>query len=196
MGVETRKGSKAIRAYWLRDRPDKAKIRNVGYISFHQFGGSYGIKYQYLTKVVNKSDNDWMSFVQDKSGKGSLQSNSDGLTETGQLLLQQVIESYVYAMLGARARTRFKIVGARAKSSQTQCIFHKIVRDTIAQNDDSTLISNMQTAISTTNVKLDMTITPGVTLIPSKMVILDKRVAGYNNVLTIATKDMSFGQNK
>ena len=70
------------------------------------------------------------------------------------------------------------------------------VQDTVAQDDDSVSISNMRTAIKNTNVVLDMTITPGVILIPSKMFILDKPIPGYNNVLTVATKDMSFGVNK
>ena len=41
-----------------------------------------------------------------------------------------------------------------------------------------------------------MAITPGIILIPSGMIILKELVAGYNNVLTLATKDMKFGVNK
>ena len=41
-----------------------------------------------------------------------------------------------------------------------------------------------------------MAITPGIILIPSDMIILKEKVAGYNNVLTLATKDMKFGVNK
>ena len=41
-----------------------------------------------------------------------------------------------------------------------------------------------------------MTVTPGVIPIASKMLILEKPIPGYNNVLTMATKDMSFGVNK
>ena len=36
----------------------------------------------------------------------------------------------------------------------------------------------------------------GIILIPSDMIILKEKVAGYNNVLTLATKDMKFGVNK
>ena len=43
---------------------------------------------------------------------------------------------------------------------------------------------------------LNMAITPGIILIPSDMIILKGRVAGYNNVVTLATKDMKFGVNK
>ena len=60
-----------------------------------------------------------------------------GFTSTRQLLLQEAVESYVYAVLGSQAWTRFKIVAAGAKSLQTQQIFHTIVKDTVAQDDDS-----------------------------------------------------------
>ena len=124
-----------------------------------------------------------------------LQKKSNGFTRTGQLLLQEAVESYVYAVLGSQARTRFKIVGAGAKSLQTQQIFRTIVRDTVAQDDDSVLIANMRKAIKSTNVVLDMTIIPKVVLIPSSMIILNKPIPGYNNVLTTATKEMGFGKN-
>ena len=54
----------------------------------------------------------------------------------------------------------------------------------------------MRTAIKDTNVLLNLVICPGIILIPSSMIILKERVAGYNNVLTLATKDMKFGVNE
>ena len=71
-----------------------------------------------------------------------------------------------------------------------------IVKDTISQDDDSVLISNMRTAIKSTNVNLDVTIILRVVLIPSRMIILERPVPGYNNVLTTATKKMQFGRNR
>ena len=56
-------------------------------------------------------------------------------------------ESYMYAVLGAQARTRWQIVGKGAKSLQSQQILEKIVKDTIAQDDDSVGISNLRAAI-------------------------------------------------
>ena len=179
-------GSKKIPLYWYRGQPaeERAKIKEMGYIAIDKVGGSRGIKYLYKTKVENRSENDWMSFLQKKS---------NGFTRTGQLLLQEAVESYVYAVLGSQARTRFKIVGAGAKSLQTQQIFRNIV--TVAQDDDSVLIANMRKAIKSTNVVLDMTIIPEVVLIPSSMIILNKPIPGYNNVLTTATREMGFGKN-
>ena len=98
-------------------------------------------------------------------------------------------------MLGAQAQTRWPIVGQGAKSLQTQQIFHRLVQDTIAQDNPSKAISDMRKAIQDTNVVLNMAITPGIILIPSNMIILKNKVEGYNNVLTIATNAMKFGVN-
>jgi hypothetical protein len=43
---------------------------------------------------------------------------------------------------------------------------------------------------------LDLAVSPGVILMPSNMIILEKGVVGFNNILTIASTDsMSFGKN-
>ena len=145
-----------------------------------------GIEYEEVSKTINDSDNDWMRFIKD---------DSDGLTKTGQVLLQSAIESYVYSVLGAQAQTRWPIVGQGAKSLQTQQILYRLVKDTILQDNPTKLISDMRTAIKDTNVVLNMVITPGIILIPSNMIILKNKVEGYNNVLTLATNVMKFGVN-
>ena len=135
---------------------------------------------------VNWSDRDYLSMIA---------YNTFGLTKIGQKLFQESIESYVYSVLGAQAQTRWSIVGAGAKSSQTQDVFYKIVEDTIIQGDQTVTISDMRKSIQDTNVVLNLAISPGIILAPSRMVILEKAIVGYNNILTIATKDMSFGKN-
>ena len=57
------------------------------------------------------------------------------------------------------------------------------------------MISNMRRAIQDTNVVLNLAISPGVILIPSRMVILEKPIQGYSNILTNATSKMTFGIN-
>ena len=173
-------------SHWLREQPNKANIKNVGYIGKSKYGGVLGIMWEEVSSVIPRDPKDWMSFIQD---------TSTGFTPKGQLSLQEAVQSYVYAVLGAQARTRFRIIGLGAKSLQTQQIFHNIVKDTVALDDDSVLISNMRKAIADTNVLLDTTIIPGVVLIPSNLIILDKPVAGFNNVLTTATASMQFGKN-
>ncbi len=120
---------------------------------------------------------------------------TDGLTKIGQKLLQQSVESYVCAVLGAQASLRFSIVGEGAKSLQTQDKFRTIVKETIAQSDVAITISNMRTAIASTNVVLNMAISPGMILVPSDLIIQKKKIPGYNNILKLATDKMKFGKN-
>ena len=172
--------------YWYSRHANKNNIRNYRYRMSANNTGVLGIDYEEVSKVVNDSDNDWMKFIKD---------DSDGLTKTGQILVQSAIESYVYCVLGAQAQTRWPIVGQGAKSLQTQQIFHRLVKDTVAQDNPSKAISDMRKAIQDTNVVLNMAITPGIILIPSNMIISKNKVEGYNNVLTIATNAMKFGVN-
>ena len=172
---------------WYQRHPNKHDIRNYRYRMSRNHTGVLGIEYQEIDRVTNKSDDDWVNFIK---------SDSDGLTKTGQKLFKLAIESYVYYVLGAQAQTRWPIVLQGAKSLQTQDIFHRLVKDTITQDDPVKAVSDMRLAIKNTNVVLNMAISPYLILIPSNMIILKERVAGYNNVLTLATKDMKFGVNR
>jgi hypothetical protein len=80
-------------------------------------------------------------------------------------------------------------------SIQTQEVFHKLVADTIIQDDQTVAVTNMRKAIKDTNVVLNTAISPGVMLIPSNMIILTEMVSGYNNILTLASSGMRFGKN-
>ena len=146
-----------------------------------------GIKYEEVTKVINQSNKDWKKFVS---------STSKGINKRRQVLLQKAVKAFVYCVLGAQVQTRWPIMGDQATSLQTQVIFHKLVEETIAQSNNSVMITNIRAAISGSNVVLDIGIIPGVILIPSKLIILDKPIPGYNNVLTIAKRSMKFGVHK
>ncbi len=104
-----------------------------------------GIYYQKITGQSPNDVNDYKKFIA---------TTTDGLTKIGQKLLQESVESYVYAVLGTQAKTRWSIVGEGAKSLQTQEVFRTIVKETIAQSDTTTTISNMRTAIASTNVHI------------------------------------------
>ena len=170
---------------WLSEQKDKGKIRN--YKSHENSKGEVtGIAYQ---KIAGQSPNDVNDY------KKFITTTTDGLTNIGQKLLQQSAESYVYAVLGAQAKTRWSIFGEGAKSLQTQEVFLMIVKETIAQSDTTTTISNMRTAIASTNVVLNMAISPGIILVPSNLIIQKEKIPGYNNVLTLATDKMKFGKN-
>ena len=170
---------------WLSDQKDRHKLRNYRY-SKNAKGVVTGIAYEKITGQSPKSVNDYKMFVATKT---------DGLTKLGQKLLQQSVESYIYAVLGAQASLRFPIVGEGAKSLQTQDKFRAIVKETIAQSDVSVTITNMRTAIQNTNVVLNMAISPGMILIPSDLILQKIKIPGYNNVLTLATEKMKFGKN-
>ena len=85
----------------------------------------------------------------------------------------------MYAVLGAQAKTRWAIVGEGAKSLQTQDVFRTIVEETVTQSDVTITLSNMRTAITNTNVVLNMAISPGMILVPSNLIIQNEMVAGY-----------------
>ncbi len=170
---------------WLSDQKDRHKLRNYRY-SKNAKGVITGIAYEKITGQSPKSVDDYKMFVATKT---------DGLTKLGQKLLQQSVESYVYAVLGAQASLRFPIVGEGAKSLQTQDKFRTIVKETIVQSDVTITISNMRAAIVSTNVVLNMAISPGMILVPSDLIIQKEKIPGYNNVLTLATDKMKFGKN-
>ena len=145
-----------------------------------------GNRYVYRA-AIEYSGTDYRSFIS---------FHSDGLTEVGQKLFQESLESFNYCVLGAEARTRWSIVGKGAKSLQTQDVFRTIVDDTVVQNDTTILISNMRKSIQTTNVVLNLAVVPNVILMPSNFIILSDKIEGYNNILTTATNEMKFGVNK
>ncbi len=164
---------------WAKNRDPK--VRNYSYDKERG-----GVVYQKLDGTRNGRANDYKRFIAFETS---------GLTKIGQKLFQQSIQSYVYAVLGAQAKTRWAIVGAGAKSLQTQDVFNTIVKETIAESDVTIMISNMREAIKDTNVVLNMAISPGMILVPSNLIIQKEKIPGYNNVLTLATDKMKFGKN-
>ena len=120
---------------------------------------------------------------------------SDGLTTQGTELLNQSIESYIYSVIGAQARTKQSIYGPRASALDTQKVFRQIVEDSIINYDTSTWINNMNQAITSTNVVLNIAISPTLWLIPSSLIILEKPIVGYNK-LRVSDETMKFGLNK
>ena len=172
-------------SYWISKQP-RGTIKDARVVMSRNNTGQIGISYMKRGAQTVRGLDDYKLFIASKS---------NGLTKTGQLLFQESIESFVYCVLGSQANTRWPIVGRGAMSSQTQEVFKKLVNDTIIQSDHTVTISNMRKAIKDTNVVLNMVISPGIILIPSNLIILDKMVPGYNNVLKLATKGMRFGKN-
>ena len=173
---------------WLLEKQKEGELRKIRkwHYSKNSHGYVTGIKYQKVGGHFPNSVDDYKMFIA---------TTTNGLTKIGQKLFQQSIESCVYSVLGAQAKTRWSIVGEGAKSLQTQDVFHKIVKESLVESDVTITISNMRTAIETTNVVLNMAISPGMILVPSDLIIQKKKIPGYNNILKLATDKMKFGKN-
>ena len=157
-------------------------------VSIQSFNGaSHGGGTYVKAGWVNYSNSDHMHFIPYKS---------NGITEIGVELLMDSVESYVYSVLGAQAKTRWSIVSSQlGKSLQTQQAFRRIVNDTVVQTNVNVTIINMRTAIRDTNVILNMAINPNIILIPSRLIILETPIPGYNNILSSPTETTTFGIN-
>ena len=173
---------------WLLEKQKEGELRKIRKWRYSKNSHGYvtGIKYQKVGGHFPNSVDDYKMFIA---------TTTNGLTKIGQKLFQQSIESCVYSILGAQAKTRWSIVGEGAKSLQTQDVFHKIVKESLVESDVTITISNMRTAIETTNVVLNMAISPGMILVPSDLIIQKKKIPGYNNILKLATDKMKFGKN-
>ena len=70
-----------------------------------------------------------------------------------------------------------------------------MVEDAIRNPDISKSVQRFQLAIESAKVRLDLAISPGLWLLPSKMVVNTESVVGYNNKLKKATIFMRIGVN-
>ena len=70
-----------------------------------------------------------------------------------------------------------------------------MVEDAIRNPDISKSVQRFQLAIESAKVRLDLAISPGLWLLPSKMVVNTESVIGYNNKLKKATFFMKIGVN-
>lgn len=121
------------------------------------------------------------------------------MTPTGLRYINDSIESYVYSVLGAQARTRVSITSPDPSGGSKQCqaVFRQIVEDTISDHSITAGILNMNSAISDTGVVLDLAICPGAWIVPGRMVILEEKIPGYNNNLRVTPQyGISFGLNR
>ena len=120
---------------------------------------------------------------------------SHGLTSAGLSRINQSIESFCYSILGAQVNVRSSITGSQGSSIETQKEFLGLVEDAIRNPDISKSVQRFQLAIESAKVRLDLAISPGTWLLPSKMVVNTESVVGYNNKLKKATSFMKIGVN-
>ena len=120
---------------------------------------------------------------------------SHGLTSAGLSRINQSIESFCYAILGSQVDVRSSISGSQGSAIETQRQFLSMVEDAIRNPDISKSVQRFQLAIESAKVRLDLAISPGLWLLPSKMVVNTESVVGYNNKLKKATSFMRIGIN-
>ena len=120
---------------------------------------------------------------------------SHGLTSAGLSRINQSIESFCYAILGSQVDVRSCISGSQGSAIETQRQFLSMVEDAIRNPDISKSVQRFQLAIQSAKVRLDLAISPGLWLLPSKMVVNTESVVGYNNKLKKATTFMRIGVN-
>ena len=120
---------------------------------------------------------------------------SHGLTSAGLSRINQSIESFCYAILGSQVDVRSSISGSQGSAIETQRQFLSMVEDAIRNPGISKSVQRFQLAIESAKVRLDLAISPGLWLLPSKMVVNTESVVGYNNKLKKATTFMRIGVN-
>ena len=120
---------------------------------------------------------------------------SHGLTSAGLSRINQTIESFCYAILGSQVDVRSSIAGSQGSAIETQRQFLSMVENAIRNPDISKSVQRFQLAIESAKVRLDLAISPGLWLLPSKMVVNTESVVGYNNKLKKATSFMRIGVN-
>ena len=109
--------------------------------------------------------------------------------------INQSIESFCFSILGSQVNVRSSITGSQGSSIETQREFLSLVEDAIRNPDISKSVQRFQLAIESAKVRLDLAISPGTWLVPSKMVVNTESVVGYNNKLKKATSFMKIGVN-
>ena len=120
---------------------------------------------------------------------------SHGLTSAGLSRINQSIESFCYAILGSQVDVRSSISGSQGSAIETQRQFLSMVEDAIRNPEISKSVQRFQLAIESAKVRLGLAISPGLWLLPSKMVVNTESVVGYNNKLKKATSFMRIGVN-
>ena len=156
-----------------------------GFFKFSEEGGE-GSKGNLLQYILNDVDNGYEYF---------LTRVSNGLTNAGQARLNQSIEALVYCVLGSQVNVRSSILGNTGSAQEVRQEFLVLLEDAIKQPDISKSVQRFQLAVQEAKVKLDLAVSPGTWLMPSRMVINTESTIGYNNRLKRVEPTMKLGVN-
>ena len=166
--------------------PTETDSSYPGFNKFSDEGGE-GSKGNLLQYILNSEiDNGYEYF---------LTRVSNGLTKAGQARLNQSIEALVYCVLGAQVNVRSGILGNTGSAQEVRQEFLVLLEDAIKQPDISKSVQRFQLAVQEAKVKLDLAVSPGTWLMPSRMVINTESTIGYNNRLKRVEPSMKLGVN-
>ena len=179
-------GSVYIWVSWVGPSKAGHKSSYPGFFKFSEEGGE-GSKGNLLQYILNKDiDNGYEYF---------LTRVSNGLTNAGQARLNQSIEALVYCVLGSQVNVRSSILGETGSAQEVRQEFLVLLEDAIKQPDISKSVQRFQLAVQEAKVKLDLAVSPGTWLMPSRMVINTESTIGYNNRLKRVEPSMKLGVN-
>ena len=166
--------------------PLKTDSHYPGFNKFSSEGGeaSKGNLLQYILNGESSKQYDYF-----------ITSVSNGLTSAGQSRLNQSIEALVYCVLGSQVNVRSSILGNTGSAQEVRREFLVLLEDAITLSDITNSVGRFQLAVQEAKVKLDLAISPGTWLLPSKMVINTESIIGYNNDLKRAKTSMKLGVN-
>ena len=144
------------------------------------------IHVDYIDQDTAGADRAWKSFILNKS---------DGFTLPGVERFNDSIRTYVWAILGAQAQTRTGILGAgTAVDAQKQ--FRANVEDAISSPVDlPSAISRYQDVLQYARSEVNFSFGEGLYMAPRDMLLRVGKVAGYNNLIVIATHAQRLGSN-
>lgn len=126
---------------------------------------------------------------------GYVLNKSNGFTQPGVERLNDSIRTYVWAVVGAQAQTRTRILGTgTAFDAQKQFLAN--VEDAVSSPVDlPSAIKRYQDVLQYAGSKVDYCFGIGLYMAPSNMLLRIGQVAGYNNEIVIAGKDQKLGVN-
>lgn len=154
---------------------------------FHGFSWSNGVQMKINHIGQEGPDDLWRTFLLDKSF---------GFTQAGVERLNDSIRTYVWAILGAQAQTRTRILGTgTAFDAQKQFLAN--LEDAISSSVDlPSAIKRYQDVLQYAESKVDFVFGVGLYMSPSDMLLRIAQKAGYNNLIMIATAHQTLGVNQ
>ena len=173
---------------------------------YFTYSGYFKTPYKYPSKTAKfedeggrASDGNLVPYIENTEARNQYEyficPISPGLTSAGLSRINQSIESFCFSILGSQVNLRSSITGSQGSSIETQREFLSLVEDAIRNPDISKSVQRLQLAIESAKVRLDLAISPGTWLLPSKIVVNTESIVGYNNKLKKATNFMKIGVN-